>query len=293
MNKKISVTRDTARKLIQKQFPKYAHLKLREVHHKGRDNVTYKLGEQMLTRLPSGADYVAKVGIEQKWLPYLGERLQLPIPKPLYLGKPDSDYPFAWSIYQWIEGEVLCGATLSLEEELRFARDLGGFLRELHAVPPADAPGPGMHNFHRGGGPQVYDGDVQSYLPKLEGQIDIEQARMLWDEALNTSWGHDPVWVHGDLACGNILLQDHSLAAIIDFGGMCVGDPACDLVLAWTYFSPSAREVFIDTVDLDAETWMRAKGWCLWKAMYEYVICRTDLDYRKTQLSVLKSVLSA
>lgn len=104
---------------------------------------------------------------------------------------------------------------------------------------------------------------------KLSNIIDSKKAVSIWDQAVNSEWKDDPVWVHGDFASGNILIKDNQLEAVIDFGCMAVGDPACYLVIAWTFLKEKSRQIFKDQVDLDAETWNRAKGWALWKAGFE------------------------
>jgi len=120
----------------------------------------------------------------------------------------------------------------------------------------------------------IYDKGAREQIAKLEGRVDADKAMDLWERACATQWHKSPVWVHGDFAIGNMLMQDGKLSAIIDFGGMALGDPACDLVIAWTYLFGKARAIFMTAMDLDEETWLRARAWALWKATFE--LCQIE-----------------
>jgi aminoglycoside phosphotransferase (APT) family kinase protein len=219
----------------------------------------------MSVRLPSAAHYVAQVDKEHRFLPRLAPHLPLPIPAPIARGAPGEGYPWPWSVYRWIEGEPASRGRI--DDAIAFARDLAAFLLALERVDTADAPPPGTHNFHRGGSLAVYDSETQAALAALRGRIDTEGAAALWTEALGSRWRHAPVWVHGDVASGNLLVAEGRLSAVIDFGGMAAGDPASDLVIAWTMFSGESRAAFLAALPLDADTWTRARGWALWKAL--------------------------
>ncbi|KQO62699.1 aminoglycoside phosphotransferase family protein [Curtobacterium sp. Leaf261] len=257
---------DLARALVAEQFPAWADLPLREPDLQGWDNRTYRLGDTMSVRLPSAPWYVDQVQKERRWLPVLAPQLPLPIPEQLALGRPGSGYPFPWAVYAWRPGRPSSAPVIADLE--RFAVDLAGFLGALRSADTTDAPPAGEHNFHRGGSLSVYDDQARTALTALEGRIDTDTARRVWDAALGSTWTADPVWIHGDVATGNLLVDDAgALSAVIDFGGCAVGDPACDLVIAWQLFDDDARRVFREAVDLDADTWARARGWALWKAM--------------------------
>jgi aminoglycoside phosphotransferase (APT) family kinase protein len=257
---------DLVRTLLAEQFPAWADLPLRSPDLPGWDNRTFRLGDTMSVRLPSAAHYVGQVAKEQRWLPVLAPELPLPIPTPIGLGTPGAGFPFPWSVYGWIPGRP--AAPERIADLSRFAVDLAGFLRALQAIDTTDGPVPGAHNFHRGGTLAVYDDETREALVTLDGRIDTDTARQVWEAALAAPWTADPVWVHGDVGTGNLLVDDAGeLTAVIDFGGCAVGDPACDLVVAWQLFDEPARGVFRTAVDLDDGTWARARGWAVWKAM--------------------------
>lgn len=263
----LQITISLVQKLISQQFPQWAHLPITPVAVQGWDNRTFRLGSDMSIRMPSAVCYAAKVHIEQKWLPFLAPHLSVEIPQPIALGHPSSHYPFAWSIYRWIEGNSANTLDLDKETFCVVAKELANFLRELHAIDITEGPLPGPHNFYRGGDLSVYDQETQDACTKLQGLIDTEAARRVWQKALSSKWHTKPVWIHGDVSAGNILLKDKKLVGVIDFGGMAVGDPACDVVIAWTFFSGESRKIFKATGGLDADTWNRARGWALWKAL--------------------------
>ena len=254
-------------RLIAAQFPQWSRLPVRPVELSGWDNRTFRLGEDMSVRLPSAARYVAQVEKEHKWLPKLAPHLPLPIPVPLANGAPGEGYPWPWSVYRWLEGET---ATSERIPDLpSFAEDLAGFLVALQRIDPAGGPPPGPHNFYRGGPLAVYDAETRETVQSLSGRIDEGAATVVWEAALQST-GHDaPVWVHGDVAAGNLLVRQGRLGAVIDFGCSGVGDPACDLTIAWTFFSGESREAFRSAVSLDHSTWARARGWALWKALLQ------------------------
>jgi aminoglycoside phosphotransferase (APT) family kinase protein len=258
-----------ARKIITEQFPEYADLSITDVEKQGHDNRTYRLGEQMLIRMPTDADYALKVPKEQELLPQLAKRLSVSIPAPIKTGNPSIDYPYPFSIYKWLPGKSINLLTLSEQHKERLAVDMAQFLKELQAIRDLKGPEPGQHNWWRGDHVSVYDKAAREQIAQLAGIIDVSKALALWDKAIATKWDKKPVWIHGDFAIGNILFDKGKLSAVIDFGGTAVGDPACDLVIAWTYLSGKAREIFISEMDMDTDTWLRGRAWALWKATFE------------------------
>lgn len=253
------------RKLIATQLPQWKNFEVRPVAHGGWDNRTFHLGEQLLVRMPSAAQYAGKVEKEHQWLPLLAPLLPLPIPIPLVVGKPGEGYPWNWSVYRWLDGETAeFGHIANLSD---FAKSLAQFLNSLHSIDPANGPLPGPHNFYRGGPLATYDSETRQAIKILKGKIDTKAATEIWETALATTWNHAPVWVHGDISVGNLLVHNGQLCAVIDFGGLAVGDPACDLAIAWTLFKDESRETFRTMLPLDAATWARGRGWTLWKAL--------------------------
>ena len=265
MNHKLIIDAALVRRLIDSQFPQWKHLEVKPVVHGGWDNRTFHLGEQLLVRMPSAAQYAAKVEIEHRWLPILAPLLPLQIPVPLEIGQPGNGYPWKWSVYRWLDGEVT--ATAQINNLNDFAKSLAQFLIALHKIDPTNGPVPGVHNFYRGGSLKVYDGQTRQAITALKGKIDTDAATAVWEAALATSWNGSPVWIHGDISLGNLLVQNGHLSAVIDFGGLAIGDPACDLAIAWTFFKDESREVFRSMLDLDEGTWARGRGWTLWKSL--------------------------
>jgi aminoglycoside phosphotransferase (APT) family kinase protein len=259
------ITVSLVRRLVTAQFPRWAGLPIRPVPFDGWDNRTFRLGDDMSVRLPSAQAYTAQVEKEQRWLPRLAPLLPLPIPEPLALGAPAEGYPWPWSVYRWLDGEIATRAPIA---DLRqFAAALAQFLAALQRVDPAGGPAPGAHNFWRGGPLTTYDAETRQAIAALDGAIDGDGASAVWEAALHAPWRQAPVWLHGDVAAGNLLVQGGRLSAVIDFGCAAVGDPACDLTVAWTFLSGEAREAFRAGVPVDAAAWARGRGWALWKAL--------------------------
>jgi aminoglycoside phosphotransferase (APT) family kinase protein len=253
------------RRLIAAQFPQWAQLPVSPVEADGHDNRTYRLGEKLAVRLPTADSYAAGVAKEDYWLRLLAPLLPHPVPEPVVRGAPGEGYPFPWSVRRWLPGET---ASMDGISDLgQFAADLAEFLRALQRIDTTGGPPAGAHSFYRGAPLTHYDGETRQCLSALKGRIDTSRVEEVWDAALSAKWQGPPVWFHGDVAVGNLLVRDGRLAAVIDFGQVGVGDPACDLVIAWTFLSGDARERFRQAMDQDAATWARARGWALWKAL--------------------------
>lgn len=263
-----------AARLVASQFPQWSDQPIRPVDVPGWDNQTFRLGDTMSIRLPTGPWYALQVEKEHRWLPVLGPRLPLPIPTPVAEGEPGEGYPYPWSIYRWIDGEPANRGNIS--DLTAFASDLAGFLAALREIDATDGPAAGRHNFFRGGPLHTYDDETRNAIAALTDAIPAETARRMWDDALAAEWTGTPVWFHGDVATGNLLVRDGRLAAAIDFGTSGVGDPACDLVIAWTLLSGESRAAFRSTLDVDPDMWARGRGWALWKALITYAEHRGD-----------------
>lgn len=257
--------RNPHKPLVATQFSQWRDLPVQPVKVGGWDNWTFHLGDQMLVRLPSAEEYAAKVEKEQMWLPRLAPLLPLPIPTPLAMGAPNDSYPWHWSVYRWIEGET--AAIAPIANMCDFATSLTKFLSALQHIDPTGGPLPGSHNFYRGGPLMTYDAETRQAITALKGKIDGDAATEVWETALATTWQSSPVWIHGDVSVGNLLVQDGKLSAVIDFGGLGIGDPACDLVIAWNFFCGQSRKTFRALLPLDEGTWARGRAWALWKAL--------------------------
>ncbi|KTC95845.1 aminoglycoside phosphotransferase [Legionella geestiana] len=277
--------------LIDTQFPQWKDLPVRAVSTSGWDNRTFHLGEHMLVRLPSREDYALQVDKEQRWLPVLAPHLPLAIPVPLAQGQPGHGYPWKWSVYRWISGETVASSRIADWDDL--AIRLAGFLRAMQAIDAAKGPVAGLHSFWRGGALRIYDAETRRALDALEGTIDTLAAREIWEAALETQWHGAPVWVHGDISAGNLLMRDGHLAGVIDFGQLAVGDPACDLAVSWTLFQGKNREAFRQHLDYDRGTWLRGQAWALWKAMMYIINQQTSMNYEsKKALVTIEAIVA-
>jgi aminoglycoside phosphotransferase (APT) family kinase protein len=217
----------------------------------------------------------------------LAPQLPLPIPIPVAKGEPGSGFPYPWSVYRWLDGELASKARIA--DSVGFATTLARFLKALGRIDATGGPGPGEHNFHRGGPLATYEDEALEAIDALGDEVPVEAVKRVWDDAVATSWDCEPVWFHGDVATGNLLVRDGRLAAVLDFGTSGVGDPACDTVIAWTFFSGASRGRFRAELGVDDATWSRGRGWGLWKALItlvghlernapEAAIARRDID---------------
>lgn len=287
-----AITSKLVAELLADQFPQWSHKTL-EFIPSGWDNRTFRLGADLLVRLPSGPAYAAQVAKEQRWLPFLASKISYTIPRPVALGKASTVFPYAWSVYQWIEGEPADRVQLDDEQLMALAQQLAAFLTQLHLVTTAGGPTPGRHNFYRGGDLSLYAEETISAIEKLKDIVDADRLKAIWLKALGSRWRKPPVWVHGDLSRGNLLLQNGQLAAIIDFGCMAIGDPACDLMPAWTLFNGKSRALFQEHLSLDEDTWLRARGWALWKALITLISYRDmSLDRARQQVQIIEELCS-
>lgn len=254
-----------AKKLIEGQFPEWSSLPIHEVKNSGWDNRTFHLGEDMLIRIPRDKEHAPPILNEYQWLPKLATQLPTLIPMPIGLGEPTIECPWHWSINRWIKGETVTKERI--QNMSAFAEELGLFLKAFQSLDTTGGPEAGAHNFYRGGSLHAYDHEMEVAIPRIENSQEREVATKLWQEALSSQREKEPVWVHGDFAIGNILVENGHLKAVIDFGQLAIGDPACDLVIAWNFFSGKSREVFKNKVALDRNTWIRALGWAFWKTL--------------------------
>lgn len=253
------------RRLIAAQFPHWADLPVRPVTLDGWDNRTFRLGEEMTVRLPSAAGYAPQVDKEHRWLPVLAPQLPLPIPASLACGTPGEGFPFRWSVRSWLKGEA---ARIDRIGDLTaLAASLGAFLAALQRIDAADGPPAGLHSAFRGAPLETYDHETRRAIAAVCSRIVGDEVTAVWDAGCAAPRHATPVWFHGDVAAGNLLVQGGRLAAVIDFGCCGVGDPACDLTIAWTLFSGASREAFKLAIPTDASTWARGRGWALWKAL--------------------------
>lgn len=245
-------------RLLADQCPDVAQLPIREVRSTGTVNAVYRIGEQLAARVPRVERWAADLSRELTWLPVLGPRLTLPVPRPVFAGTPTVYYPMPWAVYEWIDGSPYAGNRV---DEALAARDLAAFVAALRRVDPAGAPRAGRRPLRE------LDADTRDAITASADVIDAPAAMTVWDAALSaTEWSGNPVWIHADLLPPNLLVHDGRLRAVIDWGGAGVGDPAADVIAAWSVFGPAGRRVFREALDVDDDTWNRARGFALHQA---------------------------
>ena len=268
-SKSPNITESLVQQLIAQQFPAWSDKSIRLVECSGWDNRTFHLGDDMLVRLPSAAGYAAQVEKEQQWLPYFENKLPLNIPAPLAMGQASGLYPWPWSVYRWLPGSSINTLPREQIDLNKIALTLADFLNAFQRIDPSSGPQAGAHNYYRGAHPSVYgDEAIESINQLLQGG-EQKAALEIWGAAMDSSWQGKGVWVHGDISSGNLLVDNGKLSAVIDFGCLGVGDPACDLMIAWTLFDAPVRETFKTHLDLDNDTWRRGKAWALWKCLQD------------------------
>lgn len=251
------------RRLLTDQFPEWAGLPIESYDSYGTDHDIYRLGDRLSARLPRISWAAGQAAKEARWLPCLAPHLPLAVPVQLAIGRPTAAYPFEWSVYEWLAGTDANGSLADLDQA---AVDLASFVKALRAIDTTGAePRP---SGARGSPLSELDPQVRRSIDQLGDRIDGKTATRSWEESLSASpWNGDEVWVHGDLLPGNLLVVDGRLSAVIDFGSLNVGDPACDLQPGWNMFSGSSRARYRSELKADDDSWLRGRGWALYQAV--------------------------
>jgi aminoglycoside phosphotransferase (APT) family kinase protein len=262
----LDIDTSLVRRLLASQFPRWAELPIERIEPAGTDNAIYRLGDDMVVRLPRVTRTVATLEKEREWLPRLAPHLPLAVPVPLADGTAAEGYPWVWSVYRWLEG---ADATVEPISDLgRAAAELAPFIAALQSIDAAGGPTPGAHNFFRGEALAARDAAVRASIAALGDEIDVDAITAAWEAALRApEWQGPPVWIHGDLDARNVLVEDGRLRAVIDWGSLGVGDPACDVMVAWKLLSADTRGTFREALSVDAATWTRGHGWALSQAL--------------------------
>lgn len=253
----VDIDEAVVRRLLDAQVPHWTGLQLQPVGSWGTDNALYRLGGELVVRLPRVEWAVDDVAKEQTWLPRLAPHLPLAIPTPLHYGRPDGGYPWPWSVYRWLDGAH--PSADALHDEDRLARDLAGFLAALRAVETAGGPAAS-----RGVPLAERDASTRAAIDELADRIDADAATDAWEEALGAPvWDGPPVWIHADLEPDNLLVTHGRLSAVLDFGTLGVGDPAADLIVAWNLMTAPGRDVLRAELGGENAMWARGRGWAL------------------------------
>jgi aminoglycoside phosphotransferase (APT) family kinase protein len=250
----IDIDAELVRTLLTAQFPRWADLPIRHVPSYGPVNTLYRLGDDMVVRLPRMAGAFDDVEKEYAWLPRLAPLLPFAIPVPLGRGTPADEYPCQWSVYRWLDGANPTAGRLS--EPALLAKDLAEFVAAVRRIDLPDGP-----PAYRGGPLSTLDTPTRTAIDELGGMIDAEVVTEAWEVSLQApAWTGPPGWLHADLMPGNLLTVDGRLSAVIDFGTVGVGDPACDLIVAWNLLPVGARDEFRAALEVDDATWIRGRG---------------------------------
>lgn len=247
---------DLVRRLVTAQFPHWAQLPIEQVSSAGTNNAIYRLGDDMVVRLPRVEDAVAQAEFEYRWLPRLASQIPLALPEPIALGTAGEGYPWPWAINRWIDGQTTSDENV---DPYQLAIGLGEFVAGLRRADPA-----GAREGYRSGPLRARDAFVREWTAAAQGLIDTDAVIEVWEEALAApEWDGPPVWTHGDLLAGNVLVNGGRLSGVIDFGASGVGDPACDAIAAWTLLTTGSRDVFRRLAGFDDAAWTRGRGWAL------------------------------
>lgn len=260
----VDINPELIKALLLEQFPEFTNHPLQKMHPEGTDNVLYRLGNDKLIRLPRTKSSSLNIEKELTWLPRLGPKLPISIPKILCKGLSNKNYPFPWLICEWLDGinpdqEDMVG-------KLKVAADLATFVNAMQQIPAKSGP-----NCRRGQPLNTCDKQVLQSIPLLNKLYDTSLLKKLWESAINVPhWKKEPVWIHGDLHAGNLIVKDRILVGIVDWGLAGVGDPACDMMVAWTLLNQQSRKIFHSIIQPDDDSWARGRGWALFLGIVGY-----------------------
>jgi aminoglycoside phosphotransferase (APT) family kinase protein len=245
-------------RLVASQFPQWRELAIERVPSAGTDNALFRLGPELVVRLPRMPGAGGGIDTECRWLPRLAPLLPLAIPEPVGKGRPSDDYPLPWSVCRWLDGEIAG----SVREPIELATALAGFIRRLRAIPlPSEHARP---QSYRGGPLAERDQDTRAAIAECGGLIDTELATEAWQAALRLPpYDGEPQWFHGDLKPDNLLVRQGELSAVLDWGCLAIGDPAVDQIIAWNFLTGEARQAFRSALAADDASWARGRGWAL------------------------------
>lgn len=250
----LDVDESLVRRLLAEQFPELAELPLEPVFPRGTDHALFRLGDDLVIRLPRIHWAAGQPEKEELWLPRIAPHLPLEVPRPVAVGEPGHGYPWRWAVHTWLPGKP--AGPERFRDPCEAAEDLARFVTALRRIDTTDAP------LARRGAPLAPPGAVVlEAIEKLRGTVDLSAVMAVLEEAVAADpWNGPPEWMHGDLDSRNLLVRDGRLSGLVDFGDLGVGDPACDVGAGWKLFSGEARRVFRDALEVDDAMWARARG---------------------------------
>jgi aminoglycoside phosphotransferase (APT) family kinase protein len=298
------IDRSLVRALVDRALPEYASLPVSRLRASGSTNALFRLGNELLVRLPRQPGGSASIEKEARWLPQIGPRLPVSVPEVVAVGEPDLGYPERWSVVRWLEGDVPTVADPAANADPTrpaLARDLAAVVTALRDIPvPDSALADPQLRWYRGDPLGSMDEGTRGYLAACRDisdlDLDLDAALRVWEEAMalpGTGPGSEPRWYHGDLMAENLLVRGGRLAAVLDFGGLAVGDPTVDLMAGWEVLDPAAREVFRHAVGADETSWLRGRAWALSLALGTFsYYWRTMPERCASRLAVARSVLA-
>jgi aminoglycoside phosphotransferase (APT) family kinase protein len=289
------------RSLVDRLGAPYAGLPLRRLDASGSTNAMFRLGDDLLVRIPRQPGGTATIEKERRWLPYVAQSLPVPVPEIVAVGGPGPGYAERWSVVRWLDGDVPVVPAPREKPRHDLAHDLAAVVAALRAldVPPDALRDPALR-WYRGEPLAALDDDLRRLLGEcrqIDGlDLDLDACAAVWDEAVDlprATEAAEPRWYHGDLVAENLLVRDGRLAAVLDFGGLSVGDPTVDLAVAWELLDAEARETFRRATDADDAAWLRARGWALAMAVMTFPYYWATMPGRCAQrLAMARSILA-
>lgn len=297
----IPIDEGLVRALLGTLSPSYDEEALRRLDSSGSTNALFRLGDDLLVRLPRQPGGSATIEKERRWLPYVAPALPVPVPEVLAVGAPGFGYPEHWSVVRWLAGEVPRPPRPGEGPRHQLARDLARVVTGLRgAGVPESATRDESLRWYRGEPLATMDASTRATLAacrEIAGlDLDLGACTRVWDDAMSLPGGEEPagpVWYHGDLVAENLLVRDGRLAAVLDFGGLSVGDPTVDLVVAWELLDPEARAAFRAAVGVDEPTWLRGRAWALALAVMTFPYYWATMPGRcADRLALARSVLA-
>jgi aminoglycoside phosphotransferase (APT) family kinase protein len=299
----IPIDAELVRGLVRRALPAYADAPVRRVASSGSTNALFRLGEELLVRLPRQPGGSASISKEATWLPVLGPLLPVSVPEVVAVFDPDHAYPERWSVVRWIEGvhpEVVDPGTSVDPRREELATNLATVLHALRLAEVSTGAVKDPHlQSYRGEPLATMDQATRENIERCRSledfAFDLDAAEQIWAEAMTLPGAPDrtaPRWYHGDLAAENLLVRDGALAAVLDFGGLSVGDPTVDLVVAWEVLDPPAREILRRQVGVDDATWLRGRAWALSITLMIWYYWTTMPERRARCMAVGQNVLA-